>query len=525
MNLLLEMRGITKTFPGVVANDNVGLEVSEGEIHALLGENGAGKTTLMNILYGLYRCDSGEIYFKGARVRVRSPQDAITLGIGMVHQEFMLVPALTVAENVALGLNLTNSPLLELDQVDRGIRDLSARHGLGLDPRAKIEHLSVGVQQRVEIVKLLYRKARLLILDEPTAVLTPQETDGLFEVLRSLVAEGRSAILITHKLNEVMAISDRVTVLRDGKVVATQRTKDTDQYELAEMMVGREVLFQARKEPLAPEDTLLEVENLHVSDDRGLPALKGASFQIRAGEILGVAGVAGNGQRELAEALAGLRPATRGTISVAGLDVTGLPPLRRYSRGLAYVPADRRGVGCIGSLSVAQNSILGRCQEFTIAGGLLLSGARVRRHASELVASFDVRCPGVDVAASKLSGGNLQKLMLGRELTRRPKVLVVEQPTRGLDVAATEYVRNTILEARRSGAAVLLVSSELDEVLALSDRISVIYEGRIMATLQNDQHLDVRMIGLMMAGANRDVDAQAGGSSAFTATDPALGRR
>jgi len=524
MNSLLEMRGITKAFAGVVANDNVGLEVSEGEIHALLGENGAGKTTLTNILYGLYRCDSGEIYFKGAQVHIHSPQDAIALGIGMVHQEFMLVPTFTVAENIALGLNLTNSPLLELDQVDRGIRDLSARHGLGVDPRAKIEHLSVGVQQRVEILKLLYRKARLLILDEPTAVLTPQETDGLFEVLRSLVAEGQSVILITHKLNEVMAISDRVTILRDGKVVATRTTKGTNQYELAEMMVGREVLFEVRKESLAPADTLLEVENLHVSDDTGLPALKGVSFQIRACEILGVAGVDGNGQRELMEALAGLRVATRGTISVAGLDVTGLPPLRRYSRGLAYVPADRRGVGCIESLSVAQNSILGRCREFTVAGGLVLSRARVRRHASELVASFDVRCPGVDVAASKLSGGNLQKLMLGRELTRRPKVLVVEQPTRGLDVAATEYVRNTILEARRSGAAVLLVSSEMDEILALSDRILVIYEGRIMATLQNDQHLDVRMIGLMMAGGGCDVAAQAG-ESAFTSANPGLDRR
>jgi simple sugar transport system ATP-binding protein len=503
MATLLEMRSISKAFPGVLANDNVALAVQDGEIHALLGENGAGKSTLMNILYGLYTRDQGEIYFKGERADIRSPQDAIALGIGMVHQEFMLIDTFTVTENVALGLDLTQSPFLELDMVERRLVEISDRHGLAVDPNARIEHLSVGVQQRVEILKLLFREARLLILDEPTAVLTPQETKGFFRVLRSLVGDGRSVIFITHKLNEVMEISDRVTVLRDGRVIATKDTADTDARELAEMMVGREVLFHIHKESLEPGSTMLEVQDLEALDDRDMPALKRISFEIRQNEILGLAGVDGNGQRELAETLAGLRDAESGKIVIGEQDVTGLPPAKRYAQGVSYVPADRQGMGCVNSLDIACNSILGQCSDFATAGGLVLRNQQIERHARELVSRFDVRCPGTSTVAGKLSGGNLQKLMLGRELMRHPKVMIVEQPTRGLDVGATEYVRQRILEARESGGAVLLISSELDEILSLSDRIAVIYEGEIVGTVPN-QDVNIQDLGLMMAGAHKN---------------------
>jgi len=503
MRKLLEMRGITKIFPGVVANDHVDFEVAEGEIHALLGENGAGKTTLMNILYGLYVPDSGEIFIRGERADIHSPHDAIALSIGMVHQEFMLVPTFTVAENVGLGLDPTRSPFLELGSVETRIKEFSSRHGLTVDPSVKVKHLSVGVQQRVEIVKLLYRDARLLILDEPTAVLTPQEAEALFAVLRSLVREGRSVIFITHKLNEVMAVSDRVTVLRDGKVIATKKTKDTNPRELAEMMVGREAPFRTDRQPLTPGTTVLKVEDVHAVDDRGVLALRGISLQVREREILGLAGVDGNGQCELAEVLAGLRPASKGKVILTGHDVTNAPPSQRYSRGMAYVPAERRAVGCVESLDVACNCILGRPSDFTTAKGWLLARSELRRYAEELVSDFDVRTPSTEVLAAKLSGGNLQKLLLGRELMRDPKLLVAEQPTRGLDVGATEYVRSKILEARRDGAAILLVSSELEEILALSDRISVIYEGEIVGTVRAEE-ADLQLIGLMMAGSHRD---------------------
>jgi simple sugar transport system ATP-binding protein len=507
MATLLEMRSISKAFPGVLANDNIDLAVQNREIHALLGENGAGKSTLMNILYGLYTRDQGEIYFEGEPVDIRSPQDAIALGIGMVHQEFMLIDKFTVTENVALGLDLTQSPFLELDMVEKRLVEISDRHGLAVDPSARIEHLSVGVQQRVEILKLLFREARLLILDEPTAVLTPQETKGFFQVLRSLVSDECSVIFITHKLNEVMEISDRVTVLRDGRVVATKDTADTDPRELAEMMVGREVLFDTHKEPLEPASTMLKIQDLEALDDRDMPALKGISFEIRQNEILGLAGVDGNGQRELAETLAGLRDAESGKIVIGDRDVTSLPPAKRYAQGVSYVPADRQGMGCVNSLDVACNSILGQCSDFAAAGGLVLRNQHIERHARELVSRFDVRCPGTSTLAGKLSGGNLQKLMLGRELMRHPKVMIVEQPTRGLDVGATEYVRQRILEARKSGAAVLLISSELDEILSLSDRIAVIYEGQIVGTVPNE-NVNIQDLGLMMAGAHKNNEVE-----------------
>jgi simple sugar transport system ATP-binding protein len=497
------MRSVSKSFPGVLANDNVNLTIQNGEIHALLGENGAGKSTLMNILYGLYTRDKGDIYFEEEKVDIRSPQDAINLGIGMVHQEFMLIDKFTVTENVALGLNLTSSPFLELQMVEKRLVDISDRHGLAVEPNARIEHLSVGVQQRVEILKLLFREARLLILDEPTAVLTPQETKGFFQVLRSLVDNGCSVIFITHKLNEVMEISDRVTVLRDGRVIASKSTADTDARELAEMMVGREVLFTTHRAPMMPGPTMLEVRELEALDDRSMPALKGLSFTIFQNEILGLAGVDGNGQRELAEVLAGLRDAEKGAILIEEGNVTNLPPAKRYAQGVSYIPADRQGMGCVNSLDIACNSILGQCSDFTAAGGLVLRNQDIERHAQELVSRFDVRCPGTSTVAGKLSGGNLQKLMLGRELMRRPKVMIVEQPTRGLDVGATEYVRKRILEARQNGAAVLLISSELEEILSLSDRIAVIYEGQIVGTVRND-NVNIQDLGLMMAGAHKN---------------------
>jgi simple sugar transport system ATP-binding protein len=498
---LLEMRGICKTFPGVVANDEIDFEVKPGEIHALLGENGAGKTTLMRILYGLYEPDGGAILLRGESVHIGSPQDAIALGIGMVHQEFMLVPTFTVAENVALGLGRTTEQL-RLAPLKQRINELAASHGLAVDPDARIEHLSIGVQQRVEIVKLLCRNASLLIMDEPTAVLTPQETEGLFENLSSLAGEGHSVIFITHKLDEVMAVSDRVTVLRSGKVVGTQMVGATSPRELAEMMVGREVLFALEKPPLSPGEPVLQVENLHALDDRGLPALRGVSLDVRQCEIVGIAGVDGNGQPQLAEALAGLRKVHSGRITIAGSDVTRQPPAKRYAKGMAYVPADRRGVGTVSTQDLCCNCILGQCEEFSTGGGWVLSRPKILQHAARVVSTFDVRTPGTDLVAGKLSGGNLQKLLLGRELMRQPKLLVVEQPTRGLDVGATEYVRARILEARQGGSAVLLISSELEEILELSDRIAVMYEGQIMGMLPNEDP-DIRLIGLMMAGSHR----------------------
>jgi simple sugar transport system ATP-binding protein len=502
MATLLEMKGIKKEFPGVQANDHIDFEVQEGEIHALLGENGAGKTTLMRVLYGLYERDAGQILLRGQPVEIRSPRDAIALGIGMVHQEFMLVPTFSVVENVALGLD-QGSPLLFVEPVKERITQLAQSHGLAVDPEAVVEHLSIGVQQRVEILKLLCRDANLLILDEPTAVLTPQETTGLFSNLRSLVDGGHSVVFITHKLNEVMAVCDRVTVLRGGKVVGTKSVADTNPRDLAEMMVGREVLFRLDKQSLQPGEPVLKLHDVHANDDLGLDALRGVSLEVREREVIGVAGVDGNGQPQLAEALAGLRGLTKGTITITGEDVTKLPPARRYAKGMAYVPADRRGVGTIATQDLCCNCILGQCDDFSTAGGWVLSGERIREYTQQVISAFDVRTPGTGLAARKLSGGNLQKLLLGRELLREPKLLVVEQPTRGLDVGATEYVRARILDARREGAAVLLISSELDEILELSDRIAVMYEGRIMGVVPNDNP-DVRLIGLMMAGSRRE---------------------
>ena len=500
----LEIKNVTKRFSGVVANENVSLVVEAGEIHALLGENGAGKSTLMNVLYGLYSRDEGEIFIQGRAVDIHSPSDAIAAGIGMIHQDFMLIPRFSVVENVVVGLEEENSgPLLNLNEAARRISDLSRQYGLAVDPWARVEHLSVGVEQRIEILKLLYRNARLLILDEPTAVLTPQEAEGLFKVLRSLADEGHAVIFITHKLHEVMAIADRVTVLRDGRVIASLVTGTTSPRELARMMVGRDVVFRVDKKPAQRGSRVLQVDGLHVQDEAGHHQVRGLSLDFYAGEILGLAGVDGNGQSELAEALMNLRPINQGRVLVFNTDITYASPSAHRAAGIAYIPADRRKVGSIGELSIAYNTILGNLRTYTMAGRLFLNERHIRTHAADLVKRYDVRAPGIAFEAGKLSGGNLQKVVLGREVLREPRVLIAEQPTRGLDVGAAEYVQRQLLAERDRGVAVLLISAELDEIIALSDRIAVIYRGEIMGIVNSGQ-ADIEAIGLMMAGTRAE---------------------
>ena len=497
----LEMKNITKRFPGVLANDNINFHINEGEIHALLGENGAGKSTLMQILYGLYQKDHGEILVQGNQVNISDPSGAIANGIGMIHQDFMLVPPFTVIENVVLGLADDNpGPLLDLNSAADRLKDLSKQYGLAVDPHARIEHLPVGVQQRVEILKLLYRNVKVLILDEPTAVLTPQEVEGLFEVLQTLKEKGHAVVLITHKLHEVMAVADRVTILRGGQVIATLNKADTDSRELARLMVGREIVFRVDKQPSHAGETLLKVEDLHAYDDANHHKLRGINLEICRGEILGLAGVDGNGQSELAEALMNLRNVNSGCVLVGNKDVTHLSPAAHRALNMTYIPADRRRVGSVGDLSVAYNSILGDLIRFTGLGHFLINEKLVASHAKDLVKRFDVRTPDIRFHARKLSGGNLQKLILGREVMRQPQVLIAEQPTRGLDVGATEYVQQQLLAERERRAAILLISAELEEILTLSDRIAVIYQGEIMGVLDAED-ADLETLGLMMAGS------------------------
>ena len=500
---LLDMQQITKRFPGVLADDQVDLTVQPGEIHALLGENGAGKSTLMQILYGLYQRDEGEILIDDKPVVINSPQDAIALGIGMIHQEFMLIPRFTVVENVVMGLHDTPGPLLDLRAAAQRLQALARQHGLEVDPYARIEHLPVGVQQRVEILKLLYRNARLLILDEPTAVLTPQEAAGLFTVLRSLASEGRSIIFITHKLHEVMEIADRVTVMRDGKAIAAVATQETTARALARLMVGREISGQWEKAATNHSQRVLQVQDLHVADDTGYPKVNGVTLTVNAGEIVGIAGVDGNGQSELAEALMHLRAIRQGQVLVDGVAVTHLSPAAHRAAGIAYIPADRRKVGSVGSMSIGQNAILGRAFDFAHWGRFLFHQQRVKSHATKLVEHYNVRTPGIDFVAGKLSGGNLQKVVLGREVMRQPRLLIVEQPTRGLDIGATDYVRQQLLAERERGVAILLISAELEEILSLSDRIAVLYKGEIMGVIDAGT-ADVEQIGLMMAGSRSE---------------------
>jgi ABC-type uncharacterized transport system ATPase subunit len=496
----VEMRGIVKRFPGVLANDRIDFDVHSGEVHALLGENGAGKTTLMNILFGLYRPNEGRILLNGQAESIHSPADAIRLGIGMIHQHFMLVPTLSVAENVALGLPSSRGLMLDLDVVTNRIHELSSRYGLQVDPTAMVWQLSVGEQQRVEIVKALYRGADLLILDEPTAVLTPQEVNDLFNTLRRMAKEGHALIFISHKLHEVLSISDRVTVLRDGRVVRTVPTLETTASELACLMVGREVLLRVQRPPVELGEARLSLEDVWADSDRGVPALRGVGLTVRAGEILGVAGVSGNGQRELAEVIAGLREPSQGRIKIDDVDTTGWQPSRLLKLGLSYIPEERMRDGVIRDFSVEENLILQDHAGEPYANGIFMNFGNIAERADELIQAFDIRTPNRDTPLKNLSGGNIQKMILARELSRQPRVLVAAQPTRGVDISATEYIHRRLIQQRAEGTATLLISEDLDEIRNLSDRIAVMYEGQIVGVAERDQ-ATVEQLGLMMAGA------------------------
>ncbi|MBN2549146.1 MAG: ABC transporter ATP-binding protein [Anaerolineales bacterium] len=499
--LMVEMRGIVKRFPGVLANDHVDFDLRQGEIHALLGENGAGKSTLMNVLAGMYRPDAGTILFKGQPVYFNSPRDAIQAGIGMIHQHFMLVPSQTVTENVLLGLDKPRF-LLHLPEYDHTIEQLGERFGLKVDPRNKIWQLSVGEQQRVEILKMLYRGAEVLIMDEPTAVLAPQEIEGLFKTLRSMVAEGKSIIFISHKLQEVMAIADRVTVLQRGKVTAAGLDAHTTSRQvLARQMVGRDVVFQLEKNPGNPGEVVIDIQDLHAENDKGLPALRGISLQIRSGEILGLAGVAGNGQSELAQVITGMRPCFKGKVVLNTEVISNCSAQSGIQRGLAYVPEDRTHVGTAPNLSVTDNVIMKKYRQPPIAQGWAINMGVATQFAKELKESYDIIVPTVETPVRLLSGGNLQRVILAREISGAPSLLVAVQPTRGLDVGAIEGVHRLLLAQRDAGTAILLISEELEELLALSDRVAVIYEGKIMGEVEE---ADLETIGQMMTGTPLD---------------------
>ena len=499
---VLEMKGITKRFPGVLANDHVDFDLRRGEVHALLGENGAGKSTLMSILYGLYHADEGEISLDGKRVTISSPGEAIALGIGMVHQHFMLIPVMTVAENLVLATEPTKGPLFDVGEAERRTQELASALGFSVRPDARIEEISVGQQQRVEILKALYRKAEILILDEPTAVLTPQEANELFQIIETLKREGQSIIFISHKLNEVLAIADRITVLRRGKKVETLLREGATEEGLARLMVGREVLLQVEKKPATPGDVLLEVEGVHVLDDRGLEAVRGVSLQVRAGEIVGVAGVDGNGQAELCDALAGLRHPIAGRVVVAGNDLTRASARDALDAGLGHIPQDRQRHGLVLDFTLAENLALHDVgKQPNSRFGWLFPGRLVER-ARGLLEEFDVRGGGPDTKAGSLSGGNQQKVIVAREVSRDPRVLLAAQPTRGLDVGAIEYVHRRLVQERDEGRAILLVSLELDEILSMSDRILVMYEGEIVAEYQPG--VSEEEVGLAMTGGLKE---------------------
>lgn len=540
---ILEMEAIYKTFPGVVANEHVDFDVRQGEIHGLLGENGAGKSTLMKVLFGLYSAEDGIIRYEGEPVQISSPQDAIDTGLGMVHQHFQLIPKLTVTENVVLGLRESYPALHGTDDEDSGlgkvlsdgpvgrlarwlsyddtlenerVASVAAEYGIDIDPETRVDNLDVGEQQRVEILKALYRDVDLLVLDEPTAVLTPDQVDRLFETLRRLVDNGLTVVIITHKLGEVTEITDRVTVLRDGRQVGTVETDSVEESDLARLMVGREVLHDIEKVPVDLGPPALEVSNVHVSDDRGIEALSGIDLTISEGEVLGLAGVSGNGQRALTECLVGTRPVTDGSIRLSGESLAGISTAERVDRGLSHVPADRYQDGCAPGLSLIHNSVAKdyRSAEFRSGPiGVGMDYETARDHAESLVEEFDVRPPDVDVEAGTLSGGNLQKLILGRELDRDPALLIADQPTRGLDVGAIEAVRSRLLEQRKDGTGILLVSEKLDEIMELSDRIVVIYEGEIVHEVDADV-ADRGNLGLYMnSGRLDDAEKAAAGAS------------
>ncbi len=495
METLLELRNIVKRFGDVIANDHVNLEVRKGEIHGLLGENGAGKTTLMNVLYGIYQPDEGEIIFEGKKVRFKSPKDAISAGIGMVHQHFMLVPRMNVLQNLVLGYRTPSDPLVDVRWVEEKVRKLSRRYGIDIALYEVVMNLSVGEEQRVEILKALFRDVKLLILDEPTAVLTPKEVETLFSALKAMTKSGLTIIFITHKLKEALSVTDRITVLRKGKNVGTVETKKTNERELARMMIGREVVMDIQKPKIEFGSEILKVQDLWVKDDRGQDAVKGVSFSIRSGEIFGVAGVSGNGQKELEEAIAGLRKPFRGKIALDGKDITNLGVAGR--KDIAYIPEDRIGVGLAPSLSVMENLFMKDFKNFK--KGLTLDFKSMEEEARKLIEEFSVKTPSVHAPASTLSGGNIQRLILAREFSRNPKVIIASQPTRGLDVAGIDYVRRRLIESAEKGCAVLLISEDLDEIFQLSDRIAVMYEGEIRGIIPREK-ADYETVGYLMAG-------------------------
>ena len=500
---VLEMRGITKRYPGVVANDGIDLEVREGEIHALLGENGAGKSTLMNILYGLAVPDAGQILIDGQEVEIASPHDAIRRGISMVHQHFMLVPVLTVAENILLGDETMRGPIfVDEREARRRIRDLGQRFGFEIDPDEKVGRLSVGWQQRVEILKALYREARVLVLDEPTAVLTPQETTEIFSVLRRLRDEGHSIIFISHKLYEVLEIADRITVIRRGKVVGERNPTETDENDLAELMVGREVQLTVDRGESHPGRTVLTVENLVVKNDRGREVVHDVSFEVRAGEIFGIAGVAGNGQDEIVEAITGMRRASGGRILLDSTDITRAGPRELHELNVAFVPADRHRFGLVLSFPLTDNIVLNDYFAPPFARGLVRDDEAVLAHAEKAISEYDCRTPSATVNAATLSGGNQQKVVVAREFSRDLTLLVLDQPTRGLDVGSVEFIHRQTIRKRDAGTAVLLVSAELDEVLELSDRIGVVYRGKLVGVIDG-RTADREQVGLLMATGGR----------------------
>ncbi len=497
---IVELKDITKVFPGVVANDSVNVKFYSGEVHALLGENGAGKTTLMNVLYGLYPPDGGQILVQGKPVVIDSPNDALSLGIGMVHQHFMLVPPFTVAENIALGNEPRKNRLfLDMEKAIADVEELSTRYGFQVDPRARVQDISVGMQQRVEILKALYRGADVLILDEPTAVLTPQEVEELKEITDNLARQGKTIIFITHKLQEVMAMSQRITVIRAGKVVGSVATASTNPVELARMMVGRDVVLKIDKEPVKTGPVLLRLEEVWAEDDRRLPALRGIDLQVKAGEIVGVAGVDGNGQAELAEVLIGIRPVSRGHIYLRDRDLTGLGVRERKDLGLGHIPEDRQRRGMILDFSLAENAVLGKHHRPPFRRGVVYDVNEVTTYGEQLLATYDVRSAGVEAAGKSLSGGNQQKLVVGRELDSDPELMVAAQPTRGLDVGAIEFVHRRLLEQRAAGKGILLISLELDELFSLSDRVVVIYEGQLVAEV-DPKTVTEEQLGLLMTG-------------------------
>jgi simple sugar transport system ATP-binding protein len=500
-DLVLETRNITKRFPGVLANDQINLTLRRGEILALLGENGAGKSTLMNILYGLYHPDEGEILVKGQPVRLENPRDAIQQGIGMVHQHFQLVPVMTVAENVMLGAEvLRYGPFLDRRKAERDVRALSQQYGLEVDPTAIVEELPVGMQQRVEIVKALYRNAEILILDEPTAVLTPQEAEELFRIMRDLTKRGVSIIFITHKLKEVLAVADRIMVMRLGRMEGESLPAEATEASLAAMMVGREVLLRIEKTAATPGDVVLRVENLEAFDDRRHKAVNGASFEVRGGEVLGIAGVQGNGQTELVEVLSGLRKPSGGKITLGDKDITYASPRKVTEAGTAHIPEDRQRYGLVLAYTVSDNLILNSYYRPPNRKGLTMDIRAIAERAKKKIREFDVRTPSIDTIVKNLSGGNQQKVVVARELARPIKLLIASQPTRGLDVGSIEFIHRSIITQRDEGVATLLVSAELDEILALSDRIAVMFHGRIVAVMPVAEATREKL-GLLMAGS------------------------